>query len=141
MTAQILRVKILKAKLQFQMSRIIEIRKLWYQVRNQATVKAIQAAVILMVIQNHLALTAIIVIILKKRIKSSKLYIIVDGSFYIVKINVILYINYIFRKKGNNPKKIFKPKSEFDDLPPIEDLKISVPEVLCDPLGEVISLF
>ena len=28
-------------------------------------------------------------------------------------------------------------KSELDDLPPIEDLKISVPEVLCDPLGEV----
>lgn len=28
-------------------------------------------------------------------------------------------------------------KSELDDLPPIEDLKISVPEVLCDPLGKV----
>lgn len=28
-------------------------------------------------------------------------------------------------------------KNELDDLPPIEDLKISVPEVLCDPLGEV----
>lgn len=30
-----------------------------------------------------------------------------------------------------------KSKGEFDDLPPIEDLKINVPEVLCDPLGEV----
>ena len=28
-------------------------------------------------------------------------------------------------------------KSELDDLPPIEELQISVPEVLCDPLGEV----
>ncbi|XP_043475837.1 H/ACA ribonucleoprotein complex non-core subunit NAF1 isoform X1 [Leptopilina heterotoma] len=28
-------------------------------------------------------------------------------------------------------------KGEFDDLPPIEDLNINVPEVLCDPLGEV----
>lgn len=28
-------------------------------------------------------------------------------------------------------------RTELDDLPPIEDLKISVPEVLCDPLGEV----
>ncbi|XP_034943751.1 H/ACA ribonucleoprotein complex non-core subunit NAF1 [Chelonus insularis] len=27
--------------------------------------------------------------------------------------------------------------SEFDNLPPIEDLQISVPEVLCDPIGEV----
>ncbi|KAJ8686355.1 hypothetical protein QAD02_022149 [Eretmocerus hayati] len=31
----------------------------------------------------------------------------------------------------------FKQKGEFDDLPPIENLQISVPEVLCDPLGEV----
>ena len=38
----------------------------------------------------------------------------------------------------NKIKKFIKPKGEFDDLPPIEDLKISVPEVLCDPLGEVI---
>ncbi|XP_066588780.1 H/ACA ribonucleoprotein complex non-core subunit NAF1 [Prorops nasuta] len=27
--------------------------------------------------------------------------------------------------------------NEWDELPPIEDLKISVPEVLCDPFGEV----
>ncbi|XP_015587720.1 H/ACA ribonucleoprotein complex non-core subunit NAF1 [Cephus cinctus] len=33
--------------------------------------------------------------------------------------------------------KIKDEKGELDDLPPIEDLKISVPEVLCDPLGEV----
>lgn len=33
-----------------------------------------------------------------------------------------------------------KPTSEFDNLPPIEDLKISVPEVLCDPLGEVLHI-
>ncbi|XP_058807309.1 H/ACA ribonucleoprotein complex non-core subunit NAF1 [Phymastichus coffea] len=37
----------------------------------------------------------------------------------------------------NKQKKFTKPKSEFDDLPPIEDLTISVPEVLCDPLGEI----
>lgn len=30
-----------------------------------------------------------------------------------------------------------REKNEYDDLPPIEDLKISVPEVLCDPIGEV----
>ncbi|XP_074111037.1 uncharacterized protein LOC141535126 [Cotesia typhae] len=36
-----------------------------------------------------------------------------------------------FRKKKGHEK------GEFDDLPPIEDLQISVPEVLCDPLGEV----
>ncbi|XP_033207890.1 H/ACA ribonucleoprotein complex non-core subunit NAF1 isoform X2 [Belonocnema kinseyi] len=28
-------------------------------------------------------------------------------------------------------------KGEYDDLPPIEELQINVPEVLCDPLGEV----
>lgn len=28
-------------------------------------------------------------------------------------------------------------KNELDDLPRIGDLNISVPEVLCDPLGEV----
>lgn len=28
-------------------------------------------------------------------------------------------------------------KGEFDGLPPIEELQIVVPEVLCDPLGEV----
>ena len=36
---------------------------------------------------------------------------------------------------GNRASK--KEKGEFDDLPPIEDLKISVPEVLADPMGEV----
>lgn len=36
------------------------------------------------------------------------------------------------KKQKNN-----EIKNELDDLPPIEDLKISVPEVLCDPLGEV----
>ncbi|XP_060820043.1 H/ACA ribonucleoprotein complex non-core subunit NAF1 [Bombus pascuorum] len=45
------------------------------------------------------------------------------------------------RKKGkeNNVrrKKNNEIRTELDDLPPIEDLKISVPEVLCDPLGEV----
>lgn len=39
--------------------------------------------------------------------------------------------NNIKRQKNN------EIKNELDDLPPIEDLKISVPEVLCDPLGEV----
>ncbi|XP_031831082.1 uncharacterized protein LOC116426376 isoform X2 [Nomia melanderi] len=43
------------------------------------------------------------------------------------------------RNKGRNAKeqKNNEMKSELDDLPPIEDLKISVPEVLCDPFGEV----
>ncbi|XP_076753035.1 uncharacterized protein LOC143424685 [Xylocopa sonorina] len=43
------------------------------------------------------------------------------------------------KSKGNNVKqqKNNEMKNELDDLPPIEDLKISVPEVLCDPLGEV----
>ncbi|XP_043261171.1 H/ACA ribonucleoprotein complex non-core subunit NAF1 [Colletes gigas] len=44
-------------------------------------------------------------------------------------------------KKGkkNNTKgpKNNEIKSELDDLPPIEDLTISVPEVLCDPLGKI----
>lgn len=45
------------------------------------------------------------------------------------------------RDKGNNEteQKNNKMKSELDDLPLIEDLKISVPEVLCDPLGEVFT--
>lgn len=51
---------------------------------------------------------------------------------------------YIFRKNKGNRASITKKKkqieNEFDDLPPIEDLKISVPEVLCDPLGEVINI-
>ncbi|CAL7943546.1 unnamed protein product [Xylocopa violacea] len=43
------------------------------------------------------------------------------------------------KSKGNSVKqqKNNEMKNELDDLPPIEDLKISVPEVLCDPLGEV----
>ncbi|KOC65475.1 H/ACA ribonucleoprotein complex non-core subunit NAF1 [Habropoda laboriosa] len=43
------------------------------------------------------------------------------------------------RSKGNKlrEQKNNEIKNELDDLPPIEDLKISVPEVLCDPLGEV----
>lgn len=32
-----------------------------------------------------------------------------------------------------------REKGEFDDLPPIEDLQISVPQVLCDPVGEVLN--
>lgn len=54
------------------------------------------------------------------------------------------HIIYIFRKNKGNKASITKKKkqieNEFDDLPPIEDLKISVPEVLCDPLGEVINI-
>lgn len=34
-------------------------------------------------------------------------------------------------------KKTVKNKGEFDGLPLIEDLKISVDEVLCEPLGKV----
>ncbi|KMQ97162.1 h aca ribonucleoprotein complex non-core subunit naf1 [Lasius niger] len=44
------------------------------------------------------------------------------------------------KKKGNTAgtaKKKKQTENEFDDLPPIEDLKISVPEVLCDLLGEI----
>ncbi|KAK1132280.1 hypothetical protein K0M31_016400 [Melipona bicolor] len=40
-------------------------------------------------------------------------------------------------KENNERQKNNKMKNELDDLPPIEDLQISVPEVLCDPLGEV----
>ncbi|XP_076661527.1 uncharacterized protein LOC143365330 [Halictus rubicundus] len=40
-------------------------------------------------------------------------------------------------KKKTNKQRNDELKSELDDLPPIEDLKISVPEVLCDPLGQV----
>ncbi|XP_008555925.1 H/ACA ribonucleoprotein complex non-core subunit NAF1 [Microplitis demolitor] len=36
------------------------------------------------------------------------------------------------RKKKGNPE-----RGEYDDLPPIENVQISVPEVLCDPMGEV----
>lgn len=46
----------------------------------------------------------------------------------------------IFRKKErvvNVSKKKNHIQNELDDLPPIEDLKISVPEVLCNPLGKV----
>ena len=46
-----------------------------------------------------------------------------------------------FYRNKKYQKKIIKPKGEFDDLPPIEDLKISVPEVLCDPLGEVNKIY
>ncbi|XP_012267102.2 H/ACA ribonucleoprotein complex non-core subunit NAF1 isoform X1 [Athalia rosae] len=35
------------------------------------------------------------------------------------------------------PSKFKKTKSEFDDLPPIEELTITVPEELCEQLGEV----
>jgi len=31
-------------------------------------------------------------------------------------------------------------QNELDNLPPIEDLQISVPEVLCNPLGKVINI-
>ncbi|GAB1866232.1 H/ACA ribonucleoprotein complex non-core subunit NAF1 [Camponotus japonicus] len=43
-------------------------------------------------------------------------------------------------KKGNKTSIVKKKKqieNELDDLPPIEDLKINVSEVLCDLLGEV----
>lgn len=45
----------------------------------------------------------------------------------------------LFSNRSENTKQRVRRKSkgEFDDLPPIEDLKINVPEVLCDPLGEV----
>ncbi|XP_043275616.1 H/ACA ribonucleoprotein complex non-core subunit NAF1 [Venturia canescens] len=38
---------------------------------------------------------------------------------------------------GRNKMRERETKGEFDDLPPIEELQIVVPEVLCDPLGEV----
>nr|XP_003706701.1 PREDICTED: H/ACA ribonucleoprotein complex non-core subunit NAF1 [Megachile rotundata] len=40
-------------------------------------------------------------------------------------------------KNNTKEQKNNEMKSELDYLPPIEELKISVPEVLCDPLGEV----
>lgn len=40
-------------------------------------------------------------------------------------------------KNNTKGQKSNEMKSELDDLPPIEELQISVPEVLCDPLGEV----
>lgn len=46
----------------------------------------------------------------------------------------------IFRKKESEAKTVKKGKhiqNELDDLPPIQDLQISVPEVLCNPLGKV----
>jgi len=46
----------------------------------------------------------------------------------------------IFRKKKsevNTAKKEKHIQNELDDLPPIEDLQINVPEVLCNPLGKV----
>lgn len=45
-----------------------------------------------------------------------------------------------FRKnesKANTTKKTKYVQNELDDLPPIEDLQISIPEVLCNPLGKV----
>ncbi|EFN69795.1 H/ACA ribonucleoprotein complex non-core subunit NAF1 [Camponotus floridanus] len=50
-----------------------------------------------------------------------------------------VYHFYILKKRLNicmSPKKK-QIENEFDDLPPIEDLKINVPEVLCELLGEV----
>lgn len=49
---------------------------------------------------------------------------------------------YIFRKKIENKAGIARRKKqiendEFDDLPPIEDLKISLSEDKCELLGEV----
>lgn len=44
------------------------------------------------------------------------------------------------RKKRNEVNTTRKEKhiqNELDDLPPIEDLQINVPEVLCNPLGKV----
>ncbi|KAK0159545.1 hypothetical protein PV327_010948 [Microctonus hyperodae] len=38
---------------------------------------------------------------------------------------------------NNRCHKKNREKGEFDDLPPIEDLQISVPQILCDPVGEV----
>lgn len=41
------------------------------------------------------------------------------------------------KKRSTKPHKEKELKNEWDDLPPIEDLKISMPEVLCEPLGKV----
>ncbi|TGZ52975.1 H/ACA ribonucleoprotein complex non-core subunit NAF1 [Temnothorax longispinosus] len=38
--------------------------------------------------------------------------------------------------KANTAKKEKHTENELDDLPPIEDLQISVPEVLCNPFGK-----
>lgn len=46
----------------------------------------------------------------------------------------ILCRDRIKNKRQSNEKEL---KSELDDLPPIEDLKISVSENLCDLVGEV----
>ncbi|XP_014205496.1 H/ACA ribonucleoprotein complex non-core subunit NAF1 [Copidosoma floridanum] len=40
------------------------------------------------------------------------------------------------KNKNSRTRKNTQPKKEYD-LPPIEDLQISVPEVLCEPLGKV----
>lgn len=74
-------------------------------------------------------------------------------SFY--KNKIIMYIQFnlfisgnnkfsqymlTFRKKEGEAQTVKKGKhiqNELDDLPPIEDLQISVPEVLCNPLGKV----
>ncbi|XP_071631931.1 uncharacterized protein [Temnothorax longispinosus] len=39
--------------------------------------------------------------------------------------------------KANTAKKEKHTENELDDLPPIEDLQISVPEVLCNPFGKI----
>lgn len=47
----------------------------------------------------------------------------------------------VFREKEKKKTIIFKEipvQSELDGLPPVEDLKISVPEVICESFGEVI---
>ncbi|XP_024872594.1 H/ACA ribonucleoprotein complex non-core subunit NAF1 isoform X5 [Temnothorax curvispinosus] len=49
-------------------------------------------------------------------------------------------ITIIDKKKGskaNTAKKEKHTENELDDLPPIEDLQISVPEVLCNPFGKI----
>ncbi|XP_071575322.1 uncharacterized protein [Temnothorax nylanderi] len=49
-------------------------------------------------------------------------------------------ITIIDKKKGskaNIAKKEKHIENELDDLPPIEDLQISVPEVLCNPFGKI----
>lgn len=52
-----------------------------------------------------------------------------------------MYVLNIFRKEQGSNINIAKQKqieSELDNLPPIEDLKISVPETSCELCGEVI---
>ncbi|XP_077280172.1 uncharacterized protein LOC143907339 isoform X4 [Temnothorax americanus] len=49
-------------------------------------------------------------------------------------------ITIIVKKRGskaNTAKKEKHTENELDDLPPIEDLQISVPEVLCNPFGKI----